>query len=49
MTHENSHLDTFTSDRINTDRIERGIRDAHRLRAQAVRGVFGKFRHYFTR
>lgn len=48
MTHEKSHLDTFTRDSINTDRIEQGIRDAHRLRALAIRGVFGKVRHHFA-
>lgn len=48
MTYEKSHLDSFTRDRINTDRIEEGIRNGRRLRALAVRGVFGKVRKHFA-
>lgn len=48
MRHDQGHLDSFTRDRIDTDRIEQGIRDGHRLRAQAFRGVFGKVRNHFA-
>ena len=48
MRHDKGHLDSFTTGRINTNDIEHGIREGRRLRAEAVRGFFGKVRSQLT-
>ncbi len=48
MRHDNGYLDNFTTGRIGPDDIEHGIREGRRLRAQAIRGIFGKVRNHIT-
>lgn len=48
MRQDQGHLNSFTTGRINANDIENGIREGRRLRAQAVRGIFGKVRNHFA-
>ena len=49
MNYENSHLDSITRDRDIANRIEQGIRDGRRLRAEVLISAIGKVRHHFAR
>lgn len=48
MRQDKGYLNSFTTGQISQHDIERGILEGRRLRAQAVRSIFGKVRNHIT-
>lgn len=48
MTNEQGYLNSFTTGRVTPATIEHGMRKGRRLRAEAIRSIFGKVRHQLS-